>query len=832
MTFFPRHPRHPGDGTSAASEAPAATTRSTRGISYGPLPDRHATDGSATVDMSVPQDSLPSADIPATDVSAQEFPVDKPTVGGSVDSEAPGAATKPNDISDTAEATAAANTDNAAQASETTTTPASDRTKRSSWVRRRKERKEQREQHRAEKAQRPRQQRFPWVLRGWGRRKIREGQQRWRQSLQFRTVTTTIVLATLILTLTLFGLSAQIAQRILDSKVAGAERDLSTARLIVESQLNGSDRSATDETRMASALAVLTAQGPQAGQLSANAGSFVPVLYIPADGLRPAISTPSNLAIPPTLVNFVSSNQVSYQYSHMDLGAGDTKVLIVGTPTNVDMPDLQLYLIYSLAGEERTLNLFNTTLFSGGTLIVILMGFASYLVSRQMVRPIRQAANAAQRFASGDLDARMEIRGEDDFARLGTSFNEMAASLQQQIVQLEEFGSAQKRFTSDVSHELRTPLTTVRMAADIIYDHADDLDPGTARASQLMVKELDKFESLLNDLLEISRHDAGVAELNSERIDIRTCVYSAIAAVSGVAASADVSAEIDMPETPVMCDVDSRRVERILRNLLANAYDHCEGKPVILTVRAGDDTVGISVRDHGVGLKPGEAKKVFDRFWRADPSRVRQSGGTGLGLAIATQDAELHGGRLEAWGMPGEGTCFRLTLPREAGHAVTSSPVPLRFPVGDAVEVTEPMATGEIPLSEYLESKRTDAATVTPHSGEIPVVSLTDRTGDIPLAEAYSETAAGRTNANPTGELSHLTDPTSGELPLQEPPASQPDAAERPFSGETELNTVPSEQNSIGPVSAPLEGLAEVPDSTAGLLASRLTHPDIVEEDD
>ena len=144
--------------------------------------------------MSVPQDSLPSADIPATDVSAQEFPVDKPTVGGSVDSEAPGATTKPNDISDTAEATAAAHTDNAAQASESTT-PASDRTKRTFWARRRKERKEQREQHRAEKAQRPRQQRFPWVLRGWGRRKIREGQQRWRQSLQFRTVTTTIVLA-------------------------------------------------------------------------------------------------------------------------------------------------------------------------------------------------------------------------------------------------------------------------------------------------------------------------------------------------------------------------------------------------------------------------------------------------------------------------------------------------------------------------------------------------------------------------------------------------------------------------------------------------------------
>lgn len=546
----------------------------------------------------------------------------------------------------------------------------------------------------------------------------------WRQSLQFRTVVTTTGLAIIILLVTLFGLSAQIAQRLLDAKVAAAERDLTTARLLVESQLNASDRSVTDETRMVSTLGVLTTQGSAAGQLGDSAGSFMPVLYFPGDGLHPAVTTPSSIQIPPTLVNFVSTNQVSFQYAQMKLGEDMTKVLIVGTPTSVDIPDLQLYLIYSLAGEERTLNLFNTTLFSGGLLIVALMAFASYLVSQQLVRPIRTAANTAQRFAAGDLDSRMEIKGEDDFTRLATSFNEMAESLQDQIIQLEEFGSAQKRFTSDVSHELRTPLTTVRMAADIIYDHADDLDPGTARASQLMVKELDKFESLLNDLLEISRHDAGVAELNSEQVDVRSCVYSAAASVSGVATSVDVASELHMPDEPVLCEVDSRRVERILRNLLANAYDHSEGKPVIVTMKASDTAVGISVRDHGVGLKPGEASKVFERFWRADPSRVRQSGGTGLGLAIANQDATLHGGRLEAWGYPGEGACFRLTLPRTVGAPLTSSPVPLRFmsaaasssaassssaSTTDATEaaaadaenqsLTEPaLMTGEIPL--------------------------------------------------------------------------------------------------------------------------------------
>lgn len=637
----------------------------------------------------------------------------------------------------------------------------------------------------------PRSQRFPWKLRGWGQKKLRALIDKWRQSIQFRTVMTTTGLAVIILMVTLFGLSAQIAQRLLDNKVAGAERDLNTARVIVEAQLNSSDRAATDETRMASTLAVLTSQGPGAGQLSANAGSFVPVLHIPGDGLRPAISTPDNLKIPPTLVNFVSSNQVSYQYSDMDLGAGRTKVLIVGTPTSVDMPDLQLYLIYSLASEERTLNLFNTTLFSGGLLIVALMAFASYLVSQQLVRPIRAAANTAQRFAAGDLDARMDIRGEDDFAVLAESFNEMAESLKQQIVQLEEFGSAQKRFTSDVSHELRTPLTTVRMAADIIYDHADDLDPGTARASQLMVEELDKFETLLNDLLEISRHDAGVAELNAEQGDIRTCVYSALASVSGVAASVDVSTEVDMPEEPVVCAVDSRRVERILRNLLANAYDHSEGKPVILTIRADETAVGISVRDHGVGLKPGEAKKAFDRFWRADPSRVRQSGGTGLGLAIATQDAERHGGRLEAWGYPGEGSCFRLTLPRRLGTTITSSPVPLHFEIQNPLPSDSATPSGEMPITS-------------PLTGEIPFIPQTVANDE--------ETAAER---------------DEGGSMKENKPAEQP---------------APTGSK---PVKNPLEGIAEIPatsyvsaDIDTGeqhvVTPSKLVldHPDIIIEED
>src|SRR6202007_1972550 len=279
-------------------------------------------------------------------------------------------------------------------------------------------------------------------------------------------------------------------------------------------------------------------------------------------------------------------------------------------------------------------------------------------------------------FAEGHLSERMPVRGEDDMARLAVSFNDMAESLSRQITQLEEFGNLQRRFTSDVSHELRTPLATVRMAADLIYDHSADLDPTLARSTELMVSELDRFETLLNDLLEISRHDAGVAELSVEAVDLRTTVRSALGNVGHLAEETGIELQVDLPAEEVIAEVDARRVERILRNLIANAIDHAEHKPVQIRMGVDEDT--FTVRDHGVGLRPGEEKLVFSRFWRSDPSRVRRSGGTGLGLAISIEDARLHQGRLEAWGEPGKGACFRLTLPLVRGHKVTTSPLPMK----------------------------------------------------------------------------------------------------------------------------------------------------------
>lgn len=197
----------------------------------------------------------------------------------------------------------------------------------------------------------------------------------------------------------------------------------------------------------------------------------------------------------------------------------------------------------------------------------------------------------------------MAVRGEDEVARLAESYNEMAGSLAAQIAQLEEFGALQRRFTSDVSHELRTPLTTVRMAADVLYASRDELLPALRRSSELLVTELDRFEELLADLLEISRLDAGVAELGAERVDLSAVVRRATDAVRGIAADAGTDLVLDLPAGELI-EADPRRVERIVRNLVANAIDHGEGRPVEVTVAGDRAAVAVVVRDHGVGLRP------------------------------------------------------------------------------------------------------------------------------------------------------------------------------------------------------------------------------------
>ena len=255
----------------------------------------------------------------------------------------------------------------------------------------------------------------------------------------------------------------------------------------------------------------------------------------------------------------------------------------------------------------------------------------------------------------------------------------MADSLQRQITQLEALSQLQQRFTSDVSHELRTPLTTVQMAAEVLHEARGDFAPHVSRSAELLRAELDRFEGLLTDLLEISRYDAGAAVLDGEPVDLGALVARVAAGMWALAERHDSELVVNRPEgEDIIAEVDARRVERILRNLVGNAIEHGAGKPIEITLAANRTAAAITVRDFGVGLSSAEAQHVFDRFWRADPSRVRTVGGSGLGLSISLEDARLHGGWLQVWGQPGAGAQFRLTLPLTAGGDLTSSPLPLR----------------------------------------------------------------------------------------------------------------------------------------------------------
>ena len=499
----------------------------------------------------------------------------------------------------------------------------------------------------------------------------------WRRSLQLRVVTSTLALSMGVILTIAFMLQSQMAAQLLSTKLDAAVEQAGRLRLTVEAQIAATDEGTSEQSRLDQARSALGERGLASGGDSVHAGTFDPILVIPDQTGRGQVVSPSGAQVPPELQALVQRGRIAYQYVTMEFRGEPAKALIIGTPTDSSIPGLELYLVYPLIAEEQTLGIMRGIVATAGLAIIVLSAAIAWIVARQVVLPVRQAASIAQRFANGHLKERMVIRGEDDVARLAMAFNDMAQSLSDQITQLEEFGDLQKRFTSDVSHELRTPLTTVRMAASIISDSAEHLDAPTKRAVELLESELDRFESLLTDLLEVSRHDAGMAELSVAEMDVRTAVEDAVGTVSHIAESAGVEVELDIPDEPLIAEVDSRRVERILRNLIANALDHSESKPVTVTMRASDAAVAVSVRDRGVGLKPGEEALVFNRFWRADPSRVRRSGGTGLGLAIALEDAKLHGGRLDCWGSPGEGSCFRLTIPRHHGGTLTSSPLPL-----------------------------------------------------------------------------------------------------------------------------------------------------------
>lgn len=516
---------------------------------------------------------------------------------------------------------------------------------------------------------------------------------RWRSSLYLRVVATTLALSILVVVVLGQVLMGRITSGLLDAKqrasLVEAQAGLNQAQALITAA--GEDSS--EQRQSLEPVAVELARGGQ------GTPRLYDVLLLSSSTslLQRGSSTVTEESVPDDLRSAVESEGVQAStFTEIVYSDGQPPVpgFAVGAPLTVPgLGTAELYYLFPLSQEQQTLDLVRRTLLFAGLVLVLLLGWISWFVTRQVVDPVRYAAAIAEEFSAGHLSERMKVRGEDDLARLARSFNDMAASLELKIGQLEDLSRVQRRFVSDVSHELRTPLTTVRMAADVLHESRDEFDASTARSAELLQTQLDRFEALLSDLLEISRFDAGAATLDAVQGDLHDAVSSVVDALLPLAEPSGTHIRIQRAKAPATAEFDPRRVDRILRNLLANAIEHSDGQPIDVMVGVSDEAVAVVVRDHGTGLRPGESSLVFNRFWRADPSRVRSIGGTGLGLPIALEDARLHGGWLQAWGAPGDGACFRLTLPRELGTEIFASPLPLE-PSDATTERLMPLSVG------------------------------------------------------------------------------------------------------------------------------------------
>jgi two-component system sensor histidine kinase MtrB len=544
-------------------------------------------------------------------------------------------------------------------------------------------------------------------------RRLRALTLRWRSSLQLRVIVSTLGLGLVALAL----LGVYVGDR-MSAGLFEARRDQVLAESARSTQQAQDSLSASTASTPAD-VALLLEDVTNAQRTGGSGERDVFLLRAPGQAGFGVGATASDL----TLVELVTRELKQatagggQQWQSVAIPGPDGVEPGIVVGQDVEVPTAgtyQMFFLYSLQAEQDRLDFLLRTLGFAAVALVALLGGMTWLVTRRTVHPVRRAAHVAERLADGHLSERMAVHGQDEMATLARSFNEMAVSLQDQIHRMEELSTLQRRFVSDVSHELRTPLTTIRMAGEVIHGARDEFEPAVKRSAELLATQLDRFEDLLADLLEISRFDAGAAVLDAEGRDVRDIVLQAVDNVIPLAARRGSWLQVELPDERADADVDPRRVERVLRNLLVNGVEHADGSTVEVRVGVDATAVAVTVRDHGVGMTADEALHVFDRFWRADPARARTTGGTGLGLAISLEDAHLHGGTLEAWGRPGRGAVFRLTLPRRAGIRLSGSPLPLvpgpdAPPVPDVAPLrsTDPAALPELP----------------PMTGEIAIVS-------------------------------------------------------------------------------------------------------------
>ncbi|MDN3496411.1 MtrAB system histidine kinase MtrB [Planococcus sp. APC 4015] len=503
----------------------------------------------------------------------------------------------------------------------------------------------------------------------------------WRRSLRFRTILVTLALTALAVVVACLWMAISIQNDLFGSRKEQILADSRRATIVAQETLNST----------------VLGDSVQLQTLVSDVGQNL-LMQASGDGIRiyridstPSTIAPQGLAagaeiedvVTPELRQQVEDNPTQQYWQSVALpaaGGTTTPGIVVGQQVSIPLADVGPYAVfvaYDLSSASQTLGFVQGTLWGVGIVLVLLISGIAWFVLRSVTTPIGEAAESSAMLAAGKLDVRLPVRGEDELATLGRSFNAMADSIESQIKELADLSLVQQRFVSDVSHELRTPLTTIRLAADMINDQRETFDPTTARAAELLNAQVQRFETLLTDLLEISRYDAGSVQLELEPTSLAHLAEDVIGSMQQLADQHGSDVRLVAPGGYSPVDMDPRRVRRVVRNLLGNAIEHGEGRPIVVTVDSNRQAIAIGVRDYGLGMRPDDVERVFDRFWRADPSRKRTIGGTGLGLSIALGDARLHGGELRVWSELGRGTNFVLTLPRQGARLTAPSPIPV-----------------------------------------------------------------------------------------------------------------------------------------------------------
>ena len=436
----------------------------------------------------------------------------------------------------------------------------------------------------------------------------------------------------------------------LTAGIAAAALAAGSFFLVREARLNDSRDDALDQSRFNLVLGaeVLPAEGPEA-LLDAyeRRGSFETVLLV--DGT----SYPSSLSlgeeqVPGDLQRLVAEGELAYERTDV----ADTHYLVTGGRIPGSEGD-EAYFFFSEEELWDDLADLRTILLVGLGIVVAAAGLVGAVIARRALAPVARASTAAHSLAEGLLDTRLPVESSDEFGLWAASFNEMADALEAKISALSEAQARERRFTADVAHELRTPLTAIVNEASLLAEHIERMPAEARRPAELLVEDVKRLRDLVEDLIEISRLDAGTQAVRTERVDLGSLVRAAVRARGW-------QERVRLDAAEVVLATDAGRVERIVANLVGNALEH-GGRDV--SVRVGADGLGafVEVADRGPGIAGEDLPHLFERFYKADAARTGR--GTGLGLAIAQESARLLRGDVEVWSEMGVGTRFTLRLP-------------------------------------------------------------------------------------------------------------------------------------------------------------------------